>query len=132
MVDSKGNRADPRAPGAKSESSDSWKIWTPLLALTAAGFLLAGRFVGAPPPRQLRIATGSASGAYHAFGQHFASELQRSGIELEIVATAGSLENLDLLEAGEVDLALVQAGAVEARTADRDDDEAPVSAGGGG
>jgi hypothetical protein len=44
-------------------------VWAPLALTVAAGFLLAYRYVGAPPPRTIRIATGAENGAYHAFAQ---------------------------------------------------------------
>jgi TRAP transporter TAXI family solute receptor len=70
--------------------------------------------VGAPPPRAIRIATGAESGAYHAFAQRYARLLAADGIDLEIVQTAGSVENLRLLRNGEVTLALVQGGSATA------------------
>jgi TRAP-type uncharacterized transport system substrate-binding protein len=44
-------------------------VWAPLALIVAAGFLVAYRYVRAPPPRVIRIATGAENGAYHAFAQ---------------------------------------------------------------
>jgi hypothetical protein len=41
------------------------KVWAPLALIVATGFLVAYRYVGSPPPRVIRIATGAADGAYH-------------------------------------------------------------------
>jgi TRAP transporter TAXI family solute receptor len=86
------------------------KLWVPLGLVVVAGFLVAYWYVGAPPPRAIGIATGAQDGAYHAFAQQYARALARDGISLEVIPTAGTVENLELLRRGEVSLALVQGG----------------------
>ena len=86
------------------------KVWGLLAVVVALAFMAAYHFVEPPPPKILRIATGGKDGAYYAFGQRYARWLARDGITLEVVATAGSVDNLDLLKKGEVPLALVQGG----------------------
>jgi TRAP transporter TAXI family solute receptor len=95
------------------------KVWAPLALIVAAGFLVAYRYVGAPPPRVIRIATGAENGAYHAFAEQYAHLLAGDGIKLEVVPSAGTIDNLELLRRGEVSLALVQGGC--ASQADRAD-----------
>ena len=94
--------------------SSAWvehaKIWSVLALIVAVGFFATYQFVKPPPPKALRIATGGKDGAYYAFAQKYARLLARDGITLEVVSTAGSVENLDLLKKGEVSLALVQGG----------------------
>jgi hypothetical protein len=92
-------------------------VWAPLALIVAAGFLVAYRYVGAPPPHVIRIAAGAENGAYHAFAQQYAHLLAGDGITLEVIPTAGTVDNLELLRRGEVSLALVQGGC--AREADR-------------
>jgi uncharacterized protein len=89
---------------------EMFKVWAPLALIVVAGFLVAYRYVGAPPPRVIRIATGAENGAYHAFAQQYARLLAGDGITLEVVPTAGTVDNLELLRRGEVALALVQGG----------------------
>jgi TRAP-type uncharacterized transport system substrate-binding protein len=86
------------------------KVWGPLTLIVVFGFVITYHYVGAPPPRVVRIATGAKNGAYYAFAQQYARWLASDGIILEVVPTAGSVENLDLLKKGEVSLALVQGG----------------------
>jgi TRAP transporter TAXI family solute receptor len=95
------------------------KVWAPLALVVAAGFLVAYRYVGSPPPRAIRIATGAADGAYYSFAQQYARLLASDGITLEVVPTAGTVDNLQLLKSGDVSLALVQGGS--ATDADRAD-----------
>jgi len=86
------------------------RIWGLLALIVVLGFLATYHFVEPPPPRTVRIATGSKDGAYYAFGQKYARLLAQDGITLEVVPTAGSVENLDLLKKGTVSLALIQGG----------------------
>jgi len=95
------------------------KVWGLLALIVVLGFLLAYHFVEPPPPKAVRIATGGQDGAYYAFAQKYARLLARDGITLEVVPTAGSIENLDLLKTGAVSLALVQGGSA----ADADTDQ---------
>jgi TRAP transporter TAXI family solute receptor len=86
------------------------KVWGVLTLVIIAGFVVTYQYVGAPPPKVVRIATGARDGAYYAFAQQYAHFLAKDGIVLEVVPTAGSVENIDLLKRGEVSLALVQGG----------------------
>ena len=96
--------------GSAMAAREMLKVWAPLALIVATGFLVAYRYVGSPPPRAIRIATGAENGAYHAFGQQYARLLARDGITLEVIPTAGTVDNLELLKRGEVSLALVQGG----------------------
>lgn len=90
---------------------DALKVYVPIALLVAVGFVVAYRFVDPAPPTSLKMATGSPDGAYHAFGQRYREILARDGVILEIVPTAGSVENLRLLQAADgVDIAFVQGG----------------------
>ena len=80
------------------------------LAIVAAGFAIAFLFVEPPPPSRLTIAAGGDSGAYYAYAQRYKAALAKSDIELEILTTAGSVENLQLLREGKADVALLQGG----------------------
>jgi TRAP transporter TAXI family solute receptor len=90
------------------------RVWGVVTALVAAGFVVTYQFVSPPPPRTIRIATGGADGAYYAFARQYARLLADDGISLEVVPTAGSVENLQLLRSGNVTLALVQGGTASA------------------
>src|SRR5919109_1497536 len=86
------------------------KVLGLLTLIVVLGFAVTYQYVGAPPPNAIRIATGAKSGAYYAFAQQYARWLANDGISLEVISTAGSVENLALLKKGEVSLALVQGG----------------------
>ncbi|TMA79351.1 MAG: TAXI family TRAP transporter solute-binding subunit, partial [Deltaproteobacteria bacterium] len=86
------------------------RVWGLLTLIVIVGFVVTYQYVGAPPPKVIRIATGAKNGAYYAFAQRYAHLLANDGIALEVVSTAGSVENFALLKSGEVSLALVQGG----------------------
>jgi TRAP transporter TAXI family solute receptor len=76
------------------------------------GFVVAYQFTGPLPPERITIAAGSKDGAYTAFAKQYRSILARNGIELIVRNTAGSMENLKLLQSNKsgVDVAFVQSG----------------------
>jgi TRAP-type uncharacterized transport system substrate-binding protein len=90
------------------------RVWITVAAalVVAAGFVAAYQFVEPAPPRHLVLAAGPEDGAYWRFAQRYRVALARSGIDLEVRATAGSIENLSLLEdeAAGVAVAFVQGG----------------------
>ncbi len=86
--------------------------------LTLIGFIIAWQFVNPAPPHTLVIATGQMDGAYYLFAQRYQKRLAEDGIELDIRTTAGSIENLELLQNDQVDLAFVQGGTGPAANTD--------------
>ncbi len=78
--------------------------------LALLGFLIAYQFVEPAPPKVVTLATGSPTGAYHAFGLAMRDILAANDIELKLQNTAGSDENAVLLAEGKIDIALMQGG----------------------
>ena len=66
------------------------------------------------PPSTIVMATGPEGGAYHEIGKRYRAELARSNVEVRLVPTAGSRENLALLRdpRSGVSLALMQGGII--------------------
>ncbi len=56
----------------------------------------------------LTIATGSAEGTYFKIAQDIKQIAEKDGIPIEIIQTNGSFDNINLLGAGKVDLAIMQ------------------------
>ncbi len=64
-----------------------------------------------PPPKEIRIATGTVpDSAYTRAAEDYAARLQATGFRVRRVPTQGSVENLAMLRARQVDVALVQGG----------------------
>jgi len=86
------------------------KLGLPAFALVVAAFALAYWFVGPAPPDHFTLAAGQPGGAYADYAVRYREALASYDIRVEILHTAGSIENLERLAAGEADVALVQGG----------------------
>jgi len=93
---------------------NNWPAVT--IAVTAAGIACAAiGMLLTMPPRMIVMATGSEGGAYYEVGKRYRAALASAGVEVRLVPTAGSLENLALLldpHSG-VSVGLVQGGTVD-------------------
>src|SRR4029077_8987789 len=84
--------------------------WITLALLTAAMLGLSVWLTGPAPPRRIVFATGQEGGGYDALGKQYQARLRKLGLEVELVNTNGSVDNLQRLVNGEADVAFVQAG----------------------
>lgn len=82
----------------------------PAILLTIAGFWLAYQFVSPPPPKKIVITTGSDTGTYYKLAQQYRTALAKEGIELEILNSSGSKENIKRLLDKQADIAFIQGG----------------------
>jgi TRAP transporter TAXI family solute receptor len=74
-----------------------FKTFAALLCIVGATWLLVTYFVPVPPTTVL-TATSLKGGGYEVLGQRYREILARSGVRLELRNTAGSTENIKLLE----------------------------------
>jgi TRAP transporter TAXI family solute receptor len=91
----------------------NWHVVT--IAVTAGVVVCAALFLlSSMPPRSIAMATGPEGGGHYEIGRQYQELLARNGVELRLVATGGSVENLALLRDPKsgVDIALVQCGSV--------------------
>lgn len=84
----------------------NWAILATLALIGSVAVIIAQLH----PPQILSIAAGPAQGGYYQIAKRYQEILERDGLVLNIVETAGSLENIELLERREVDAAIVQGG----------------------
>lgn len=87
-----------------------FRVYWPLLAIAVLGVVVALMFVAPAPPRSVVIAGGAEGGAYAASAERFAESLRAKGVQANVLTTAGSVDNLRRLNAGEASIAVVQAG----------------------
>ena len=80
-----------------------------IFLIVGIGFVVAYQFVQPAPPSHIVITTGGESGAYYQFAQRYAAILARSGVTLEVRASAGSLDNLERLKKLETTIRLTAA-----------------------
>jgi TRAP transporter TAXI family solute receptor len=85
--------------------------------LVFAGFWAAFQFVEPAPPKLITISTGSHEGAYFKYAGQYKKLLANNGVELKILTSAGSSENIQRLLNNEADIAFVQGGVSEDNSA---------------
>jgi TRAP transporter TAXI family solute receptor len=91
----------------------NWHVVT--IAVTTGAIVCAAVFLlSTMPPRSITMATRPVGGGYNEIGRQYQALLAKAGVELRLVVTAGSVENLALLRdpRSGVDVALVQGGSV--------------------
>ena len=87
--------------------ANAWLVVT--VALVAVALY---QFVEPAPPREITMATGDLDGYYHELGTYLQDSLRREGVELKLIPTAGSSDNMELLTDpdSDVSIAFVQSG----------------------
>ena len=91
-----------------------FNAYWPFIAVAVGGLIFAMMFIEPSPPRHISFAVGSPNGAYHAYAERYQRILADQGITVEILETAGSVDNLRLVRDGDADIALVQGGIANA------------------
>ena len=90
----------------------------PLVVLAALLLGLAYWWLDPEPPRHVTLATGPAQSAYSEFGKRYAKAMAVYGIEVQLLPSEGSSQNLEWLTAGKADLGFVQGGSSATDTTD--------------
>ena len=91
-------------------NSDRLKTYVPAFILTLLAFVVAYQFVDPAPPSTITWSAGQKTGAYYAYAERYRDYLQRQGIRVDILESAGSVENVQRLTGGKADIAFVQGG----------------------
>ncbi|HEY5764072.1 MAG TPA: TAXI family TRAP transporter solute-binding subunit [Rhodocyclaceae bacterium] len=110
--------SEPKTRSRPAADTGELRSRLPLVLATlaiAAGLALAAwllfSFVRPAPPRVVTLVTGTPGGAYALFAERYRSALAREGIELRLLPSSGSVENLRRLKTEpDVDLGFVQSG----------------------
>jgi TRAP transporter TAXI family solute receptor len=84
-------------------------LWI-VAGLTALASSAAIPLLGPAPPRRIVMAGGQPDGMYSSFARTYQGRLARVGLEVRVVDTNGSVDNLQRLLRHEADVAFVQAG----------------------
>lgn len=82
----------------------------PFVVLALALLGLAYVWLNPNPPKKITLATGPAQSAYGEFGARYARALKQSGIDVVLLPSEGSSDNLALVTQGKADLGFVQGG----------------------
>lgn len=89
---------------------DALKVYGPLALLAIASIWLAFSLIDPAPPSKITFASGSSGGAYYALAQEYKEQLAENDVEVDVLETQGSIENIELLMDGKADVAFVQGG----------------------
>jgi len=81
-----------------------------VLAVVIAIIALWWLSLGLLPPSTVRMAAGIEGGGYWRIAEQYRDILAQDDIDLELVATAGSVDNARLIDSDKVDVALIQGG----------------------
>jgi TRAP-type uncharacterized transport system substrate-binding protein len=84
-----------------------------IIGVTAAAIACAAlAMLGNMPPHRIVMAAGPEGEAYYRIGQRYREALARENVEVQLVATAGSVDNLALLRQSRTgaSVALVEGG----------------------
>lgn len=98
----------------RESSAQAWRdrarIFGSAALLSLLAVIITCHFVQPAPPRHIVFATAQESGAYFLSGLRYQALLAREGIDVTVRPTSGSVENINLLQKGEADVAFVQGG----------------------
>jgi len=89
---------------------DFIRVWGPLTLIVILGLVVALMFMAPAPPKKVVIAGGAEGGAYAAAAQKYAEALRKENIEVEVLTTQGSVDNLNRIKAKQADIGIVQTG----------------------
>jgi TRAP-type uncharacterized transport system substrate-binding protein len=98
-----------------------WKAVAVTLLVIVGVFWVSFHFVRPIPPRTLKMTTGMEGGSFIVLGERYRQVLARDGIQLQLLASSGSIENLTRLkdESKTVEVGFVQGGIGKAEAASK-------------
>ena len=89
---------------------DALKVYGPLALLVIVSIWIALSLIDPAPPKTVTFASGGSGGAYYSLADKYRVALAEHDVEVEVLETQGSIENLSLLMSGEADVAFIQGG----------------------
>ena len=87
-------------------------ITVPFILLTIGLFYFTSTFVQPSPKKEITIASGSKTGNYYKTALKYKEALEKQQVKVNILNTAGSIENIKLLEEGKADIGFIQNGTI--------------------
>ncbi|MEM9225063.1 MAG: TAXI family TRAP transporter solute-binding subunit [Pseudomonadota bacterium] len=89
---------------------DALKLYGPIALGVLIVLIITMRVIAPPPPKTVTFAAGGADGQYYAYAEAYRAALSKHGLKVEILETAGTVENFELLLSGKADVGLAQGG----------------------
>jgi TRAP transporter TAXI family solute receptor len=93
-------------------TKELWLLVGTIAAVVGLALFVLFSYIEPPPPKVVRISTGSTTGAYYKYAKAYAEKLKRHGINLEVIESSGTAENLKRLNdsSANISVAFVQTG----------------------
>ena len=99
-----------RTPVLRRVQPESGLIYGFGLVAVLLAIWITFQFIEPAPPRTITLSTGNPDGAYHYYGLQLREQLAEHGVDVVVLESEGSVENLQRLADREVDVAFVQSG----------------------
>ncbi|MCK5110302.1 MAG: TAXI family TRAP transporter solute-binding subunit [Arcobacteraceae bacterium] len=91
------------------------KIILPILSVFIIIFYLSSTFIEPPIKKEITIATGGKNGNYYKTALLYKELLEKENVKVNILQTAGSVENIELIKSKKADFAFVQSGIINSK-----------------
>ncbi len=85
-------------------------VFLPIIATIIFAFYFTSQFIQPSPKKEITIATGSKDGNYYKTALEYKKLLEKEKVKVNIITSAGSIENIELLKEKKADIAFIQNG----------------------
>ncbi|NVJ54532.1 MAG: TAXI family TRAP transporter solute-binding subunit [Campylobacteraceae bacterium] len=85
-------------------------ISIPILLLIIASFYVTSKFIKPAPKKEITIASGAITGNYYKTALLYKKLLEKENVKVNLLTSAGSIENIKLLKENKADIAFLQNG----------------------
>lgn len=90
-----------------------FKIIITMFIVSALFYFVADSFVKPAPKKEIIIAAGGTDGEYYQYAQAYKGLLASEHVNVKILETSGSVENLKLLQEKKADIGFIQSGILQ-------------------
>lgn len=87
-------------------------VTLPIILLIVGAFYFTAQFIQPSPKKEITIATGSKTGNYYKTALEYKRLLEQDKVKVNIITSAGSIENIKLLKENKADIAFIQNGTI--------------------
>jgi len=87
-------------------------VTVPIILLIVGAFYFTAQFIQPSPKKEITIATGSKTGTYYKTALEYKKLLEKDKVKVNIITSAGSIENIELLKQNKADIAFLQNGTI--------------------
>ena len=87
-------------------------VTVPIILLIVGAFYFTSSFIQPSPKKEITIATGSKTGNYYKTALEYKKLLEKEKVKVNIITSAGSIENIEILKQKKADIAFLQNGSI--------------------